>query len=96
MIGAATLTRRKMMSKQPTATRFTQREESWARFLLDKIDKQINKREDQLERLGIPIELWDQDSILEDLYDDALFYSRYAQKMLEQREYIRDKYLGGE
>ena len=42
---------------------------------------------------GVPEDQWDSDGILMDLYDDELFWDRYAEEMVKQREYIREKYL---
>lgn len=83
------------MNKQPTATKFTRAQESWAYFILDKLDVSISEREAALRAQGIPSEEWDQDETLMDLYDEELFYTRYAAEMSRQREHIRNTYLGG-
>ena len=84
------------MTKQPTATKFTRTQESWAEFVLDKIEQQIKDRENQLAAAGVREDQWDRDPILMDLFDDELFYARYAEEMREQRRYIRAKYFGEE
>jgi 23S rRNA G2069 N7-methylase RlmK/C1962 C5-methylase RlmI len=81
------------MAKQPTATAFTRTQESWARFVLDKIEKKIEERESWLYENGWREEDLDKDPELIDLYDDELFYERYADEMEKQREYIRENYL---
>jgi hypothetical protein len=83
------------MAKQPTATAFTRTQESWANHVLEKVRKEIEERESLLRRNDIPIELWDDDDDLMEMYDDELFFERYAEEMARQRAYIKEKYLGG-
>lgn len=83
------------MSKQPTATAFVRSQESWAEHILGKIQQQIEDREEWLAERGIEPEDFDTDNELLDLYDDEMFYERYAKTMATQRDYIREKYLGG-
>lgn len=82
-------------SKQPTATQVLRSQESWANFILDKLESQIEAREAELEAMGIPVDAYDQDDTLINLYDEEMFYARYADEMARQREYIRSKYLDG-
>jgi len=84
-----------MYPKQPTATAFTRTQESWANFVLKKVRAAISQRERWLEADGVPVSEWDSDTELYDLYEDELFYERYASEMVKQRGYIREKYLGG-
>lgn len=81
------------MSKQPTAYAFTKKTASWATFVLSKIDKQIEDREDWLKELGVPADAWDYDEALMKLYDEQFFYQRYADEMKSQSDYFREKYL---
>ncbi len=81
------------MARQPTATAFTRAQESWASHVLDRVRADIVARELALQEDGVPEEHWDDDGILMDLYEDELFWDRYADEMIKQREYIRRKYL---
>ena len=81
------------MTRQPTATAFTRAQESWASHVLSRIRTDIVARELVLRDDGVPEDQWDSDGILMDLYDDELFWDRYAEEMVKQREYIREKYL---
>lgn len=81
------------MAKQPTATAFTRSQESWASHVADRVRADIIARESVLRDDGVPEDQWDADRILMDLYDDELFWDRYADEMVKQREYIREKYL---
>lgn len=81
-------------TKQPTATAFTRTQEDWARFILTKLDTKINARELLLQERGVPVEDWDQDEELYDLYDEEMFFARYADEMKKQRNYLHEKYLG--
>lgn len=83
-------------TKQPTATVFTRSQESWANFVLEKVQEKIIDREDALRENGWSDDDFPKDETLMDLYDDELFYMRYAEEMARQREYIRVKYFGGE
>lgn len=83
------------MVRQPTATAFIRSQESWAGHMADQIRTDIVVREAALRDDGVPEERWDDDHVLMDLYDDELFWDRYAEEMVKQREYIREKYLGG-
>lgn len=83
------------MAKQPTATAFTRTQESWARHVLDRVQAQIEDREDALRENNWKDEEFPNDETLMDLYDDELFWERYALQMQQQRDYIREKYLGG-
>lgn len=83
------------MSNQPTATVFVRGQESWAQHLLTKLKEQINEREQELANLGVDVDDWADDDLLYDLEEDFIFYTRYAKEMAIQREYIRNKYLGG-
>jgi len=82
-----------MQSKQPTATVFTRTQESWANFVLEKVQKKIDDRESWLKENGWKPEELSDDSVLMDLYDDELFYMRYAEEMARQRTYLRKKYF---
>lgn len=84
-----------MYTKQPTATAFTRTQESWATFVLGKIRANIEKVEEELRRDNVPLEEWDDNEDLLDLYQEELFYERYAEEMLNQRQYLAEKYLGG-
>lgn len=84
-----------MSKRQPTATQFTRTQESWANHVLGLIQDKIEEREALLRKHDIPIEEWDADEALMELYDDELFFERYAEQMRQQREYIHEKYLGG-
>ena len=81
------------MSKQPTATAFTRTQESWAIHVLPKVRAQIEEREDWLREKGWKPDEFDTDATLMDLYDDELFYERYAAEMARQRAYIKEKYF---
>jgi len=83
------------MTKQPTATAFTRTQESWAKFALGKVREQIEDREEALRERGWRVEEFDSDDTLVSLYEDELFYERYAEEMASQRGYIRMRYLGG-
>lgn len=82
--------------KQPTATVFTRTQESWANFVLEKVRANIIEQEDWLREQGWADEEFPNSDKLMDLYDDELFWTRYGDEMAKQREYIRNKYLGGE
>ena len=82
-------------SKQPTATVFARSQESWADFVLGKVQAKIADREAALAENGWPEEDFPKDEILMDLYDDEMFYERYGDEMAKQREYLRKKYFGG-
>lgn len=83
-----------MGNKQPTATAFTRTQESWAQFVLKKIRKDIQEKEDYLinERGWSRDQLSEDDALL-DLYDDEIFYERHARYMADQRDYLREKYF---
>lgn len=83
------------MSKQPTATAFVRAQHSWASHLLEKVDAAIDDREDDLRERQVPVELWCEDDSLMDLEEESIFLTRYIEEMEVQREYIREKYLGG-
>ncbi len=83
------------MANQPTATAFTRTQESWAEHVLEKIEAKIKVREHWLREDGYPESEFADDEELYDLYEDAIFYERYAEEMRKQREYIRVNYLGG-
>lgn len=83
------------MSRQPTATAFTRAQESWALHVADKVRSDIVQRETTLQQDGVPEEQWDDDDQLMDLYDEEIFWDRYAEEMVKQRLYIKDRYLGG-
>lgn len=83
------------MNKQPTATAFTRSQESWSEFVLNKVRTQIADREEWLAERGIEPEDFDTDDELLDLYDDEIFWIRYGKQMAKQREFLREKYLGG-
>ena len=81
------------MAKQPTATAFTRTQESWAKFVLDKIKAAIEEREMYLiNEQGWTREALSEDNELLDMYDDELFYERYGQEMADQRSYLKNKY----
>lgn len=80
------------MAKQPTATAFTRTQESWAKFVLDKIKAAIEERESWLRELGKSTDELSEDNELLDMYDDELFYERYSQEMADQRSYLKAKY----
>lgn len=84
-----------MAQKQPTATAFTRTQESWATFVLDKVDEKIDLREAWLNDNGVPEDQWAEDPELLELYEESLFYERYAEEMRTQRDYIRTRYLEG-
>ena len=84
-----------MTTKQPTATAFTRTQESWANFVLKKVKANIAKQEERLREDHVPVDEWGDDPILYDLYEDEIFYERYAQEMEIQRDFIKEKYLGG-
>lgn len=84
-----------MVRNQPTATAFTRTQESWANFVLEKIRAKIAEQESWLRENGWTDEEFPDNDKLMDLYDDELFYTRYADEMARQREYIRENYLGG-
>lgn len=79
-------------SKQPTATAFTRTQESWAKFVLEKIKADIEDQESWLTERGIAVEDFDLDDKLMKLYDEEFFFERYAVEMAEQRVYMRGKY----
>lgn len=81
------------MAKQPTATAFTRTQQSWAIFVLSKVKRDIEEREDWLRELGIPTDEFSDDDKLMNLYDDELFYERYANEMSNQREYLHKKFF---
>lgn len=83
------------MSKQPTATAFTRSQESWSEFVLEKVRQQIADMEDDLLEVGWKPEEFPENDKLMDLYDDEMFWLRYGEQMVKQREYLRKKYLGG-
>lgn len=85
-----------MAKQQPTATAFTRSQESWADFVLPKIQAQIQEREDWLVEIGWNRDELPDDDILMDLYDDELFYIRFAKEMRKQRAILRAKYFGEE
>lgn len=74
------------MSKPPTAISFMRDQGKFAEWML----KRTRERIDRIERgeEGAPEDL-------EDLYEDEVFFERYADAMSEQREYFRRKYLEG-
>ena len=80
---------------QPTATAFVRTQESWAKHLTAKLDKQITEREAELKAQGVAVEDFDKDEALADLYEEAIFWERFGDVMGEQREYIRERWLGG-
>jgi len=84
-----------MAKTQPTATAFTRTQESWAEFVLGKIGEKIETREAWLTANGFSEEDFAEDTELIELYEEELFYERYADEMRKQREYIRDTYLTG-
>lgn len=85
------------MGKAPSAAAFTRTQQSWARFLQEKIRAQIEERETFLiNERGWTTEQLDDDVKLLDLYDEELFWTRYEEQMTRQREYIKNHYLGGE
>lgn len=81
------------MEKQPTATRFTRTQQSWAEHILKKLEGEIDERENLLLSEGWEKENLPDDETLSDLYDDELFYMRYAEEMKSQRDYIKENYL---
>lgn len=81
-------------SKQPTATAFVRKQESWVQFVLEKVRANIEEREEALRENGWPEESLYDDEKLRDLYDDELFYERYGEELVKQREFIRKKYFG--
>lgn len=83
-------------SKQPTATVFARSQESWADFVLGKVQAKIADREAGLIENGWTEEEFPNDEILMDLYEDEIFYERYGDEMAKQREYLRKKYFGGD
>lgn len=84
-----------MSSKQPTAIAFTRAQESWADFVLKKIRTKIEEREKELsENLGVPVDRLPEDDELMDMYDEELFFERYAEEMAKQRGFLRAKYFG--
>jgi hypothetical protein len=83
------------MSKQPTATAFLRVQQSWASHLLEKANAAIDDREDDLRERQVPVELWCEDDALMELEEESIFLTRYIEEMEFQREYIREKYLGG-
>lgn len=83
-------------NKQPSASVFARSQESWADFVLDKVRVKITDREDWLRENGWKESEFPDDTVLMDLYDDELFYERYGDEMARQREYLRNKYFGGE
>lgn len=80
--------------KQPTATEFIKKQASWASFLQEKIDAKIKDREEYLRSIAWEVDEFPDDPVLMDLYDDAMFYSRYFDEMEKQRAFIRGRYLG--
>lgn len=83
-----------MSNKQPTATAFTRTQESWAEFVLAKVQAKIVEQEDWLRERGWKDVDFPEDEKLMDLYDDELFYSRYAEEMARQRKHLKKKYFG--
>ena len=84
------------MSRQPTATALTRTQESWAQFVLAKVQAKIAEQESWLREQGWKEDEFPNSEILMNLYDDELFYIRYAEEMQRQREYINRKYFGVE
>ena len=83
------------MRKQPTAMEFTRTQESWAAHRADMVRRDITQYEDRLRQEGIPASSWDDDETLLDLYEDEIFWDRYTDEMVKQRNYLRNQYLGG-
>lgn len=81
-------------SKQPTATAFVRAQESWASFVLPKIRTNIENRESELKAKGVSVDDFDKDETLMDLYDEELFFERYAVEMARQRAFLFEKYFG--
>lgn len=84
-----------LQAGQPTATALTHNQEDWAKFILAKVQAEIDDREDALRENGWKEDDFPNDSKLMDLYDDELFYMRYGEEMIKQRAFIRERYLGG-
>lgn len=83
-----------MSNKQPTATAFTRTQQSWAEFVLVKVRAKIAEQESWLREQGWPSDKFNENEKLMDMYDDELFYLRYAEEMEKQRAFIRKNYLG--
>lgn len=82
------------MERQPTATAFVKKQISFADFLLRKIRAAIEEREEALYELGIPTSDFDTvDPELYTLYEDELFWERFAGVMEDQRVFLRERYL---
>lgn len=83
------------MGKTLTAAKFARAQESWARFMLKKVQAQIDEQETYLRNeKGWGPDEFSEDPILMDLYDDELFWNRYEEHMTSQREFIRNRNEG--
>lgn len=71
--------------RQPTAVAFTRKQESFANLILKKVRDSIALQE---------AEEGDQEpsETLLDLYDEEMFWARYARVMREQRDHLHEVY----
>lgn len=72
-------------SKPPGAIAFTRKQESFAELILKKTEDAIARAEGDPD---VP------DGVLEDLYDDEYYWSRFAKHMRQQREYLHKRFGG--
>jgi len=73
------------MTRQPTAIAYTRGQEKYGRFILKKVREAIETA------LLTEDEDNPSDSLL-DLYDEEFFWVRYIDHMVEQRDYLHEKF----
>ena len=76
-----------MIKRQPTAIAFTRTQEKFAKHILEKVQAEIAAIEATMEDPDL-----NPSDYLCDLYDDEVYWIRFADHMRQQREYLHQKY----
>ncbi len=73
--------------RPPGAIAFTRKQASFGELVLRRTREKIDLLEANEDT---------PEGVLEDLYDEEYYWSRFVRHMKEQREHLRDKYFGGD